>query len=334
MAEAAERAALIERFLAGHGWGEARRLPLAGDASFRRYERLRRGLRRAVLMDAPPGREDVRPYLRIARHLSGLGYSAPAIHAEDADAGLLLIEDLGDASFTRLLGTNGQGDAEELYGAAIDVLADLHRRPAPHGLAPYDEAAYLAEADLLLDWYLPAMPGMPAPEPLRPGYHLAWREALPRAALGRTVLVLRDYHADNLMWLAARRGLARVGLLDFQDALAGSPAYDVVSLLEDCRRDVPPELAERMIARYLEAMSDIDAAAFRAAYAVLGAQRNAKIVGIFTRLWRRDDKSAYLDLIPNVWRLLERDLAHPALDPVREWFDQHVPPPFRRAPTP
>ena len=334
MAEGIERAARIERFLAGRGWADARRIPLAGDASFRRYERLRRGLRRAVLMDAPPGHEDVRPYLRIARHLAGLGYSAPAIHAEDAEAGLLLVEDLGDASFTRLLAADGQGDAEELYGAAIDLLADLHRKPAPPGLGAYDEALYLAEADLLLDWYLPAVPGLPAPEPLRASYHHVWREVLPRAALGRSVLVLRDYHADNLMWLAARRGLARVGLLDFQDALAGSPAYDVVSLLEDCRRDVPPELAERMIARYLDAMAEIDAAAFRASYAVLGAQRNAKIVGIFTRLWRRDAKSAYLGLIPTVWRLLERDLAHPALDPVREWFDQHVPPPFRRAPVP
>ncbi|HEX9647321.1 MAG TPA: phosphotransferase [Alphaproteobacteria bacterium] len=334
MAEAGARAALIERFLAAHGWAGGRRTPLAGDASFRRYQRLRRGLRRAVLMDAPPGHEDVRPYCRIARHLTGLGYSAPAIYAEDADAGLLLIEDLGDDTYSRLLAAGANGDAERLYGAAIDLLADLHRHPAPGNLASYDDDAYLAEADLMLDWFMPAIPGAPAAEPLRRSYHQVWQEALPLAALGPPVLVLRDYHADNLIWLPGRKGVARVGLLDFQDARAGSPAYDVVSLLEDCRRDVPPDLAEQMIGRYLDAMAEIDRAAFRAAYAVLGAQRNAKIVGIFTRLWRRDGKPAYLGLIPGVWRLLEGDLAHPALEAVRAWFDRHLPPPLRRAPVP
>jgi aminoglycoside/choline kinase family phosphotransferase len=327
-----ERANAIESFLARNGWGGAARSMLAGDASFRRYERLCRAGANAVLMDAPPPHEDVRPFAAIARHLVGLGYSAPAIAAEDAERGLLLIEDLGDATYSRAL--EAGIDAETLYGAAIDLLADLHRHPPPAGLAPYDEAAYLAEAELVVDWFLPQATGRAIGEAVRRAYHDAWRAVLGGAWLGRTVLVLRDYHADNLMWLPEREGTARVGLLDFQDALAGSPAYDVVSLLEDARRDVAEPLVEAMIARYLAALPDLDPDAFRSAYAVLGGQRNAKIVGIFTRLWRRDGKAGYLDLIPRVWRLLERDLAHPALRPVRAWFDEHVSPGLRRAPAP
>ena len=327
----AERAARISAFLEAAGWGGAERRPLAGDASFRRYERLADGARCAVLMDAPPPHEDVRPFRALAGHLSAEGYSAPRIDAADDDGGLLLIEDLGDLTFARAL--DGGADPEPLYAAAVAVLADLHRRAVPAGLAPYDEAAYLAEAGLLVDWFLPAMGVADAPA-LADGYRAAWRAVLPLAAAGAPVLVLRDYHAENLMWLPARRGLARVGLLDFQDALAGSPAYDLVSLLEDARRDVAPALAERMIARYLETAPACEPCAFRAAYDVLGAQRNAKIVGIFTRLWKRDGKAGYLDLIPRVWRLLERDLARAALGPVRAWFDEHVPPALRRAPRP
>jgi aminoglycoside/choline kinase family phosphotransferase len=326
----AERANVIESFLMRNGWGGAARSVLAGDASFRRYERLRRAGSGAVLMDAPPAHEDVRPFAAIARHLVGLGYSAPAITAEDAAGGLLLLEDLGDSTYSRALAAGV--DAETLYGAAIDLLAELHRQPPPAGLAPYDEAAYLAEADLLVDWFLPQATGRATAAHARRAYHDAWSAVLGCAGLGRTVLVLRDYHADNLMWLPEREGTARVGLLDFQDALAGSPAYDVVSLLEDARRDVTEPLVEAMIARYLAAAPALAPDAFRAAYAVLGGQRNAKIVGIFTRLWRRDGKPGYLDLIPRVWRLLERDLAHPALRPVRAWFDAHVPPPLRTAP--
>ena len=168
----------------------------------------------------------------------------------------------------------------------------------------------------------------------RAAYHDAWRAVLPLAALGPPVTVLRDYHADNLMWLPKRSGHARVGLLDFQDALAGSPAYDLVSLLEDARREVSAALAGRMLARYLAAAPGLDAQAFRAATAVLGGQRNAKIIGIFTRLARRDAKPAYLAMIPHVWRLLEGDLAHPALAGVRAWMDENVPRALRRAPPP
>ena len=326
-----DRAARIAAFLRREGWSGANRRPFAGDASFRRYERLTRGKDSAILMDAPPPHNDTRPFCAIARWLAGQGYSAPRILAGNLEEGLLLIEDLGDLTFGRALA--GGADAEPLYTAAVVLLADLHGRAPPAGLAPYDEAAYLAEAELLIDWFLPAVGG-PDADALRPGYRAAWRAVLPAAECAPPVLVLRDYHADNLMWLADRAGAARVGLLDFQDALAGSPAYDLVSLLEDARRDVPPAFAEACMARYLDAAPGADSGAFRAAFDVLGAQRNAKIVGIFTRLWKRDGKPGYLKTVPRVWRLLEADLARPALAPARAWFDAHIPPALRRAPEP
>ena len=322
----AERAELVAGFLAAAGWGDAARRTLAGDASFRRYDRLEAPPFRAVLMDAPPPQEDVRPFLAIARLLRGLGFSAPGILAEDVAAGLLLLEDFGDATYTRLL---ADGAAEEpLYALAVDLLVALHRglgAAAPPQVPPYDDERLLAEAALLVDWYLPAMTGRPAEPGLREEYLALWRRLLPPARGVPASLVLRDYHVDNLMLLDGREGIAACGLLDFQDAVIGPVTYDLVSLLEDARRDVPQALAAAMRARYLAAFPALDRAAFAASYAVLGAQRNCKIVGIFTRLSRRDGKGAYLAHIPRVWRLIEGDLAHPALAPLARWLDRHIP---------
>lgn len=327
---------VIADFLAACGWGAALRDKLPGDASFRRYERLRLGGRWAMLMDAPPPREDVRPYLRVARHLNKLGFSAPQIYEADENAGLLIIEDLGDDTYTRLLARGA--DETALYALAIDVLIALHRleseQALPAGLPPYDEAKLLEEARLLVDWFLPAVTGAPVAPEVIESYLAAWRAVLPLMQGPAPTLVLRDYHVDNLMGLSGRSGVAACGLLDFQDALAGHAAYDVVSLLEDARRDLAPGLAPAMMTRYLAAFPSLDRAAFAAAAAALSAQRNAKIVGIFTRLSRRDGKHHYLAHIPRVWRLLEQDLNHPALAPVRVWFDRHVPPALRRAPPP
>jgi aminoglycoside/choline kinase family phosphotransferase len=327
----ATRTAQIGHFLAAAGWADAERRALAGDASFRRYDRLRRGAESAVLMDAPPPQEDVRPFLAVAAILRRLGLSAPRILARDEAAGLLLLEDLGDGTYTRLLA----GGAEEaaLYGLAVDTLIHLQRRFDPAGvtLPPYDEGRLLAEAALLVDWFLPATTGRPTPPEQCAEYLAAWRRALPPASATST-LVLRDYHVDNLVHLPARGGVAACGLLDFQDAVIGPASYDLVSLLEDARRDVPPTLAASMIERYLAAFPDIDRADFLGSYAVLGAQRNAKIIGIFTRLWRRDGKPQYLAHIPRVWRLLEQDLRHPSLAPVADWLARHVPPERRTAP--
>jgi aminoglycoside/choline kinase family phosphotransferase len=328
----ADRAARIAAFLAAAGWGAAERRTLAGDASFRRYDRLTRGGESAVLMDAPPPEEDVRPFLAVAGILRGLGLSAPAIVAQDVAAGLLLLEDLGDGTYTRLLA--GGADEAALYALAVDALIELQCRfdPAAALLPRYDETRLLGEAALLVDWYVPAMTGEAMPDALRQEYLDAWRAVLPQAAGAAPTLVLRDYHVDNLLHLPQRPGVAACGLLDFQDAVVGPASYDLVSLLEDARRDVAPALAERMIERYLAAFPATDRAEFLASYAVLGAQRNCKIVGIFTRLWRRDGKPQYLPHITRVWRLIERDLAHPALAPVADFLARTIPSQLRGVP--
>jgi aminoglycoside/choline kinase family phosphotransferase len=326
------RDALVRSFIAAAGWGDAARSKLAGDASFRKYERLQRAGGSAVLMDAPPPQEDVRPFLRIARELAGGGYSAPRVLAEDAEHGFLLLEDLGDDLYARLIA--GGADERPLYEAAVDFLLDLHRRPAPAGLAPYDEERLIEEVALFTDWYLPALTGRDTPEQVRRSFRFLWAILAPEvAAEGARVLVLRDFHAENLIWLPGRSGAARLGLLDFQDAVAGHPAYDLVSLLEDARRDVPPALAEAMLQRYI-AGSGLDTAAFRRAHAILGAQRNLRIIGVFTRLWKRDGKPHYQAFMPRMWRLVERDLAHPALADLRSWLDAVVPHEQRVRPLP
>lgn len=306
----------LESFLASSGWGDAMIEPLAGDASFRRYFRLRDGERTAMLMDAPPPQEDPGPFLRAAKWLDANGMRAPRILAEDAANGLVLLEDFGQARMRDYL-DQWQDDEVEVYRAAVDALVDLHQVPAGP-FAAYEMAEYLREARLFTDWYCPAQ-GLVVDAS---GYDAAWRQTL-APLLGRQkpgVTVLRDYHAENIMLLGA---LQQQGLLDFQDALVGHRAYDLVSLLQDARRDVSPELEAMMFDHYVTA-AGVDAFDFLSDYALLGAQRNAKIVGIFVRLWKRDGKTRYLDLIPRVWALLERDLAHPTLAPVAAWFDKNI----------
>lgn len=309
-------------------------MPLAGDASFRRYYRLTRADRRVVLMDAPPPMEDVRPYVAVAAVLRELGLSAPEVFAEDAERGFLLIEDFGDESYTRLLADCG--DEAALYELAIDTLVALHCAVAARGLPAlpaYDEALLLTEAALLVDWYAPNLLGAPLPPAVREAYLAFWRELLPHATIPPPTLVLRDYHVDNLMLLPGRAGVQRCGLLDFQDAVIGPPSYDLVSLLEDARRNVPSALREAMTERYLAAFPGLDRAAFQRAGAILSAQRSCKILGIFTRLWRRDGKPGYLPHIPRVWRLLEAALAREAaLAPIADWLDRHLPAGLRQMP--
>lgn len=328
------RAQAIRDFLAGAGYGQARLDWLAADASFRRYGRLSDGPAPALVMDAPPDHEDVCPWLAVARHLAGLGFSAPAVLAADAAAGLLLIEDFGNDTFTRLL-AKGEDEAA-LYDLAVDVLAALHALPSartvPDWLPSYDTDKLLTEAALLVDWYLPALHGRETTADARADYIALWREAFEVVATETPTLVLRDYHVDNLMRVAGRDGIRACGLLDFQDAVAGHPAYDLTSLLEDARRDLGAGIAARACRRYFAARAPINRDAFEAACAVLGAGRSAKIIGIFTRLCVRDGKARYLAHIPRVWRLLERDLAHPALQQVRAWIDRAVAPDDRRVP--
>ncbi len=307
-------------FIAEAGWEGGEILPLAGDASFRRYFRVVRGEQTAVLMDAPPPHEDPRPFIAIAEHLTGQGFSAPEILARDLDKGLVLIEDFGSDRMREAI-ERFPGQERAIYEGVVDLLVDLHKQPsAPVRL--YDAQEYHRETDLFTAWYCREV-GIEGVD--QAGFTAAWDEVLAPvlAQQNPPVTVLRDYHAENIMLVAERSGHARWGLLDFQDALAGHPAYDLVSVLEDARRDVAPELEAAMLDRYCTAKGAGEA--FRDAYWVLGAQRNTKIIGIFTRLFRRDGKAHYLNFQPRMWGLLERDLAHPVLAPVKAWFDANIP---------
>jgi len=316
----------LEEFIAAAGWGDAAITAIPGDASFRRYFRLRRDdlPQTAMLMHAPPPEENPTPFLDVAYWLAQNDMRAPAIYAEDAAKGWVLTEDFGDERMREYV--DAHPDAEmPAYEAAVDALVELHKRPAGP-LAHYDMAVYQREAGLLTEWYAPAL-GLKVD---KAGYEAAWEKALaPMLERQRPgVTVLRDYHAENIMLLGDPRSGAPQGLIDFQDALVGHPAYDLVSLLQDARRDVSRALEAEMLSRYAKAAGTDEH--FRADYARLGAQRNAKIVGIFTRLYKRDGKPRYLDMIPRVWKAMERDLANPALKPVSEWFDNNIPDELRK----
>ena len=316
----------LAEFVASAGWEGADVAPLPGDASFRRYFRLTGANGdSAMLMHAPPPHEDPAPFLHVAHWLNASGMRAPAILAEDAGAGWVLTEDFGNDRMRDWLDLN-PADERAAYEAAVEALAALHR-VAPGPFAAYDMAVYLREAGLLTEWYGPAQ-GLVVDAD---AYVAAWEEALAPmlARQNPGVTVLRDYHAENIMLLGGK-ATAPQGLIDFQDALVGHPAYDLVSLLQDARRDVSEALEAAMLGHYCEA-AGISGDDFLADYARLGAQRNAKIVGIFTRLDRRDGKPKYLELIPRVWAALERDLAHPALAPVARWFDANIPADLRAA---
>ncbi|SMX47156.1 aminoglycoside phosphotransferase family protein [Actibacterium lipolyticum] len=323
-----DRSTLSRNFIEAAGWGAAQRTVLAGDASNRRYDRLtdKKTGGTVVLMDAPPEKgEDVRPFVRIAKYLNSLGLSAPQILAEDTSAGFLLLEDLGDDLFARVI-PEQRGPEQALYETATDLLVALHNNAAPAELDHYSPPVMSDLAALALDWYLPGATDQPAADDTRATFCAELETVLTQHAPDDTVLIQRDYHAENLLWLPARDGVARVGLLDFQDAMAGHPAYDLVSLLEDARRDVPPSIQAAMVARYIAA-TGCDSAAFNAAYSVLGAQRNLRILGVFARLCIRDGKPNYTDLLPRVWNHLQRDLSHPALSGVKEQVDQLLPHP-------
>ncbi|WP_086619770.1 aminoglycoside phosphotransferase family protein [Erythrobacter tepidarius] len=315
----------LAAFIATAGWADAEVQPLPGDASFRRYFRLVRGGESAMLMYAPPPHEDPAPFLKVARWLHDNGMRAPEILAAEPRAGWVLTEDFGNDRMRDWLDCN-PADEREAYEAAVEALVMLHRL-APGPFAPYDMAVYAREAALFTEWYCPAQ-GL---EVDTAGYAAAWEEVLAPVLARQNpgVTVLRDYHAENIMLLGASPR-APQGLIDFQDALVGHPAYDLVSLLQDARRDVSADLETAMLLHYAHHAGVADEE-FLADYARLGAQRNAKIVGIFTRLNARDGKPKYLSMIPRVWDALERDLAHPALAPVSHWFDHNIPDTLRFA---
>lgn len=317
------RAGQSQQFLDQIGWGTARRRFLAGDASDRSYDRLWQGNETAVLMDAPPSKgDDPAQFLAIAQHLSGLDLSAPQCLGADLPQGFLLLEDLGDGLFADLVAAD---PAQELplYAAATDVLLHVQSHPAPSNLPNLSAADWANAAAFALDWYRMGILG----EKAESGeFQSVLGDLLHCHADGPRVLILRDYHAQNLLWLPERAGLARVGLLDFQLAQMGQPGYDLVSLLQDARRDVSPGTEAAMTQRFVAATGVSDAA-FRQSYAVLGAQRALRILGIFARLCLVAGKSGYLPLLPRVWQQLQANLRQPGLESLRVICDRLLPPP-------
>jgi aminoglycoside/choline kinase family phosphotransferase len=316
-------------FLAAHGYAGAARQPLPADASLRHYTRLLGGPHPALLMDAPPP-EDVRPFTHLARHLLRAGLSVPEILAEDEAAGFLLIEDFGEANHATLL--DAGADPLPLYAEAAEALAALHAAPVPPGLPAWDAAAMTkATAATFLDWWWPAAFGAPPEAAVRQGLAAALQAMLAPYAEARGI-VHRDFFPANLMRLPGRDGPRRTGILDFQDAATGHPAYDLVSLVEDARRDVAPEVRRAAIARYFTARPGLDRGAFLGAMAAHGAQRHLRVAALWVRLDRRDGKPHYLKHGPRCWALLERALSQPACAPLRDFLDAHVPDALRRNP--
>jgi N-acetylmuramate 1-kinase len=347
-----ERAHATHDLLAQAGWASARREHLQGDASTRAYERLTLGDQRAILMiaprrpDGPPVRmgkpysaiarlaESVHPFVALADGLRHEGLSAPAILAANLDVGLLLIEDFGDEPVV-----DRNGPIPERYAEAAAVLAALHGRTLPttlpilgddsYAIPPFDIDAYLIEAELVLDWYVPHVLGSEVSGSVRSHFVRLWREALEPVVASAATWTLRDYHSPNLIWLPRREGVQRVGLLDFQDALLGHPAYDCVSLMQDARVDVPEDLELKLVSHYARLRKSADPAFdmgdFARAYAVLGAQRATKILGIFARLDRRDGKPHYLRHLPRIERYIRRDLSHPVLSDLKVWYETNLP---------
>ena len=345
----------LRQFLDGAGYAEAKRLRMPGDASIRSYARLNRDDGVVILMnfprrpDAPAiydGKsygaavhlaEDVKPFVAIDNGLRGRGLSAPAIHHGDLDAGFLITEDFGSAAFV-----DGDPPAPiaERYEAAADVLAALHRETLPeilpltpqidYAIPTFDTDALLVEIGLMLEWYLPDR-GIDPTNNLRAEFVMMWRDLLAKPAAAAKTWVLRDFHSPNLIWLGERSDVARVGIIDFQDAVLGPAAYDLVSLLQDARIDVPEALELALLTRYIKARrandDNFDPAGFAELYAIMSAQRNTRLLGTFARLNRRDGKPQYLRHQPRIWTYLTRSLAHPALAHFREWYAANVPPP-------
>lgn len=357
---ASDRETAKTAFLARAGLADAQRQPLPGDASTRRYERLLLpGGQTLMLMDAPPLAESppcdpcwsppqrlaagwnatarlaagsVAAFAAVAEHLCSIGLSAPQVHALDAPLGLAVVEDFGDGAFARLIAQGA--DESELYFAAIDALAALHAAPTPAvlqgpggswPLLTYDALALKAGADLLLEW-LPALkPQLDFGQEARAQWDALWTDIACRGEADAEVMAHRDFHAENLLWLADRQGAARVGMIDFQDALLAHPSWDLHSLLQDARRDVSPDLEALALDRYFTHRPELNREAFLADYAALAALNEARIIGVFARLIVRDGKPRYQAFMPRMWRQLERNLRNPALADLKAWFDRHVP---------
>jgi len=301
-------------------WKTAACEPLTGDASARKYFRLLAENQTAILMDASQVPDSVAPFVRIAKHLRKIGFSAPKLYLHDAPNGLLLLEDFGDDTFAKLL--EKSVEPEKLFTLATDVLIALHQHPqaVPENLRAYHPEKMLEDIELFVQWRTPKVTALE-----REDFRAAWRAVLPLAQRVPASLLLRDYHVANLMLLPARDGIRQAGLLDFQDAYCGPVTYDLVSLLEDARRDVPEDLQKKLLARYLAAFPTLDRETFETSLAILAAQRHTRVLGIFERLARHEGKLDYRRLhSPRVERLLQKALRHPILADVKTWMERHA----------
>jgi len=360
-----DREILRLSFLAAAGLAEATRASLPGDASTRRYERLTTADGRSLmLMDQAPAAESlpcdpawspeqrqdrgwnavarlsagrIEAFAAVAAHLKSLGLSAPEVIALDAPNGLAVLEDFGDGLFARVIETGA--DETPLYLAAIEALAAIHEAPTPDVLSgpggdwpllAYDQTALQGGADLFVDWLPKLKPELDFDEAAIAAWRAAWAPTVERAAAGAAVLAHRDYHAENLIWLPERDGVARVGMIDFQDAVRAHPSWDLHSLLQDARRDVSPALERAALDRYFALRPQVDRDAFLRDYAGLAALNEARILGIFARLIVRDGKPRYAAFMPRMWAHLARNLEQPGLEPVADWFARYVPEETRR----
>ena len=322
-----QRNDIINQFLHDTQWGQAKRVLIAGDASFRKYYRVSQYGKSAIVMDAPPDKEDIRPFMAIDAYLQQHQLSAPCILASDTGNGLLLLEDLGDDLFARVLAAQPEKELE-LYQAAADVLIELHNYTLNYAIPAFDKAKMLSQVALLPEWFMPLVSGKEAEKVCIEEYTALWNIVLNRLPPLKNAMVLYDFHAENLLWLPGRMAVKRVGLLDFQDAMLGSPAYDMVSFLEDARRDVSQDTIEKVIAYYLD-KTQIAEEEFMTAYAIMGAQRNCRIAGTFARLNTRDNKPRYLAFMQRVWNHIEKDVSHPALRELKNWLDRYILPEWR-----
>jgi aminoglycoside/choline kinase family phosphotransferase len=330
-----EREKIIQEFLEKQGWQDAESSLLAGDASFRRYHRLTLGHQKAILMDAAPPHESIGPFQKIQSHLLQLGYSAPRSYASDQDQGLMLLEDFGDDTFSRLLQS---GVAEyDLYQLAVDFLVDLHQKGSqaiPQDSPAFDQARFLREVMILTEWYYPAVQDHSLSSSNLLDYQTIWEALIPFSKKIPDSLILFDFHIDNLMRLNDRSGIAACGLLDFQDAVSGPMTYDLMSLLEDARRDVDSDMKKILLDSYCQKFPKLNRDDFDMSWSIMAAQRHSRVIGVFTRLCHRDGKSTYLKHIPRCWRLLEQALKHPILSDLAQWFEGHIPKDKRIIPSP
>ncbi len=320
----------IKQFLDGAGLHDCRKIRIAGDASHRRYQRIFHNDSRFMLMDCPPEKEAIAPFITLANMLRDRGFSAPEIIRSNPEEGLMLLEDFDNTLFSKFFHEAAIENADlvqrQLYQEAVNILIALAQQglQAPFeakNIPTYDETLLEREVMLFADWFLPEIFQGTQLKQAQHSWKLLWKFMLGGADLSPQVLVHRDYHVDNLCWLADREGLKRVGLLDFQDAVCGRLAYDLVSLLEDARRDVPATLQAQMKNNFVKALG-LNEADFAREYAFYGAQRNAKILGIFVRLYRRDGKPRYLAMIERVWGYFLQDIQHSELHDVQEWVSQ------------